>query len=188
MSRSKNSPGTEAKDRLDPITGVKVGEVEVVSEDNHDEKPSEGPGASGIYGVSTTLFAIAIFLLCYEILPGMAPGSGSAMELSASTQVPFVFLGAGVVSGILLLQNNLKDLMSIRPHNFREYTNGSPTSISAAASLLTILVFAGLIFNVSMIPIISQDIPSFLTLITLLVLTFWAFILSKEGALSLIHI
>ncbi len=182
VSRIKNSPGTEAKDRIDPITGVKVGEVEVVSEDNHDEKPSEGPDASGIYGVSTTLFAIAIFLLCYEILPGMAPGSGSAMELSASTQVPFVFLGAGVVSGILLLQNNLKDLMSIRPHNFREYTNGSPTSISAAASLLTILVFAGLIFNVSMIPIISQDIPSFLTLITLLVLTFWAFILSKEGA------
>ncbi len=182
VSRIKNSPGTEAKDRIDPITGVKVGEVEVVSEDNHDEKPSEGPDASGIYGVSTTLFAIAIFLLCYGILPGMAPGSGSAMELSASTQVPFVFLGAGVVSGILLLQNNLKDLMSIRPHNFREYTNGSPASISAAASLLTILVFAGLIFNVSMIPIISQDIPSFLTLITLLVLTFWAFILSKEGA------
>ena len=171
---------SETKDRIDPITGVKVGEAEVVTEVHHGANPAEGPDATGIYGVSTTLFAISIFLLCYALAPSM--GKGGAMELSASTQVPFMFLGAGVVSGILLLQDNLKDLMSIRPHNFRDYTDGSPNSISAAVSLLTILVFAGLVFNLSMIPIISQDIPAFLTLTTLFVLAIWAFILSKEGS------
>jgi len=176
----KASP--ENKDRIDPITGVKVGEVEVVTEVHHGTNPAEGPEEAGIYGVSTTLFAISIFLLFYAISAEIAPNSGSALELSASSQVPFLFLGAGVVSGILLLQNSLKDLMSIRPHNFRDYTNRSPASISVAVSLLTIMVFAGLVFNVSMIPIISQDIPSFLTLITLFVMTIWSFILSKEGS------
>ena len=134
----------------------------------------EGPLGSGFYDASTSLFAITVFLVCYLMVPDM--------DLSASTQVPFLFLGTGVVSGILLLQNNLDDLLSIRPHNFRDYTDGSARSKSAAASLLTIVLFVVLFLNVSYVPLISQDIPSFLTLITLVTLTFWAFILSKEGA------
>ena len=134
----------------------------------------EGPLGSGFYDVSTSLFAITVFLACYLFIPDM--------DLSASTQVPFLFLGTGVVSGILLLQNNLDDLLSIRPHNFRDYTDGSARSKSAAASLLTIVLFVVLFLNVSYVPLISQDIPSFLTLITLITLTCWAFILSKEGA------
>ena len=134
----------------------------------------EWPLGSGFYDVSTSLFAITVFLACYLFIPDM--------DLSASTQVPFLFLGTGVVSGILLLQNNLDDLLSIRPHNFRDYTDGSARSKSAAASLLTIVLFVVLFLNVSYVPLISQDIPSFLTLITLITLTCWAFILSKEGA------
>ena len=137
-------------------------------------RDKEGPLGSGFYDVSTSLFAITVFLVCYLMVPDM--------DLSASTQVPFLFLGTGVVSGILLLQNNLNDLLSIRPHNFRDYTDGSARSKSAAASLLTIVLFVVLFLNVSYVPLISQDIPSFLTLITLVTLTFWAFILSKEGA------
>jgi len=137
-------------------------------------RDKEGPLGSGFYDVSTSLFAITVFLVCYLIVP--------VMDLSASTQVPFLFLGTGVVSGILLLQNNLDDLLSIRPHNFRDYTDGSAKSKSAAASLLTIVLFVVLFLNVSYVPLISQDIPSFLTLITLITLTCWAFILSKEGA------
>ena len=134
----------------------------------------EWPLGSAFYDVSTSLFAITVFLACYLFVPDM--------DLSASTQVPFLFLGTGVVSGILLLQNNLDDLLSIRPHNFRDYTDGSARSKSAAASLLTIVLFVVLFLNVSYVPLISQDIPSFLTLITLITLTCWAFILSKEGA------
>ena len=134
----------------------------------------EWPLGSAFYDASTSLFAITVFLACYLVVPDM--------DLSASTQVPFLFLGTGVVSGILLLQNNLDDLLSIRPHNFRDYTDGSARSKSAAASLLTIVLFVVLFLNVSFVPLISQDIPSFLTLITLVTLTFWAFILSKEGA------
>ena len=124
--------------------------------------------------VSTSLFAIAAFLLCYQVVPGM--------DLSASTQVPFLFLGAGVVSGILLLQNNLSEIFSIRSHNIREYTDGSPKSISAAISLLAIVLFTVIFLNVSLIPLISGDIPAFLTMITLITLAFWAFVLSKEQA------
>ena len=134
----------------------------------------EWPLGSAFYDASTSLFAITVFLACYLVIPDM--------DLSASTQVPFLFLGTGVVSGILLLQNNLDDLLSIRPHNFRDYTDGSARSKSAAASLLTIVLFVVLFLNVSYVPLISQDIPSFLTLITLITLTCWAFILSKEGA------
>ena len=174
ISPSSNISPTETKDRIDPVTGVKVGEIEVeVEGGSHAQKEHQSLGLA-LSEVSTSLFAIAVFLVCYWMLPGM--------DLSASTQVPFLFLGAGVVSGILLLQNNLGELLSIRPRNFREYTDGSGKSISAAVSLLTIILFAVLVLNVSFVPIISQDIPSFLTLITLVTLTCWAFILSKEGA------
>ncbi len=165
---------TETKDRIDPVTGVKVGDVEVEIEKSDDSYLKAVSPESVLRDASTSLFAISVFILCYAVIPGL--------DLSASTQVPFLFLGAGVVSGIILLQNNLSDILSIRPGNFRDYTDGSPKSISAAVSLLTILLFVILVLNVSFIPIISQDIPSFLTLITLIVLSCWSFILSKEGA------
>ena len=174
ISPSSNISPTETKDRIDPVTGVKVGEIEVEVEGGSPAQKEHQSLGLALSEVSTSLFAIAVFLVCYWMLPGM--------DLSASTQVPFLFLGAGVVSGILLLQNNLGELLSIRPRNFREYTDGSGKSISAAVSLLTIILFAVLVLNVSFVPIISQDIPSFLTLITLVTLTCWAFILSKEGA------
>jgi len=172
----RKSPETAIKDRIDPVTGVKVGEIEVELEKPGDSHAhlAEASLGSAFYDVSTSLFAITVFLACYLFVPDM--------DLSASTQVPFLFLGTGVVSGILLLQNNLDDLLSIRPHNFRDYTDGSVRSISVAASLLTIVLFVVLFLNVSFVPLISQDIPSFLTLISLITLTCWAFILSKEGA------
>ena len=151
-------------------------EIEVDQEKTGNSQTylAEGSLGSAFQGVSTSLFAIAVFLVCYYMLP--------EMDLSASTQVPFLFLGTGVVSGILLLQNNLDDLFSIRPHNLRDYTDGSGKSISAAVSLLTILLFVVLVLNVSFVPLISQDIPSFLTLVSLIVMICWSFVLSKEGA------
>ena len=104
------------------------------------------------------------------------------MGLSASTQIPFLFLGTGVLSGILLLQNNLSEIFSIGPQNIREYTDRSPKSISAAITLVAVVTFAGLVMNVSFIPLISQDVPAFLTLVSLVAVTFWSFILSSENA------
>ena len=124
--------------------------------------------------VSTSLFAIAVFLLCYQVVPEMG--------LSASTQIPFLFLGTGVLSGILLLQNNLSEIFSIGPHNIREHTDRSPKSVSAAITLVAVVTFAGLVMNVSFIPLISQDVPAFLTLVSLVAVTFWSFILSSENA------
>ena len=39
-----------------------------------------------------------------------------------------------------------------------------------------------MVMNVSFIPLISQDVPSFLTLVSLVTVTFWSFILSSENA------
>ena len=158
-------------DRIDPITGIKVGEY-------YEDDPSESQGLEShpepAPKVASSLFAIIVFVACMSMVPDM--------ELSASTQSPFLFLGGGVVAGILLLQNNLGDIFSIRRHNLSEFTDGSAKSISAAISLLTILLFVGLFLNLSFIPIISQDIPSFLSLVTMLVVTCWIAILSREGS------
>ena len=130
------------------------------------------PDGLGFYGVSTTLFAISVFILCYVMVP--------ILDLTPSSQIPLLFLGAGVASGILLLQNNLNDLLSIRRDNIHRFVDGSPRSISAGISLLTIVASVVLVLNVSIIPLIARDIPAFLTLITLIVLTIWSFILSEE--------
>jgi His/Glu/Gln/Arg/opine family amino acid ABC transporter permease subunit len=158
------STGNETRDRIDPVTEVKVEGV-------HGTVTSDG---LGFYGVSTTLFAISVFILCYVLVP--------ILDLTPSSQIPLLFLGAGVASGILLLQNNLNDLMSIRRDNIHRFVDGSPRSISTGVSLLTIVATVVLVLNVSMIPLIARDIPAFLTLITLIVLTIWSFILSEEGS------
>ena len=85
ISPSSNISPTETKDRIDPVTGVKVGEIEVeVEGGSHAQKEHQSLGLA-LSEVSTSLFAIAVFLVCYWMLPGM--------DLSASTQVPFLFLG-----------------------------------------------------------------------------------------------
>ena len=119
---------------------------------------------------STSLFAIACFAVSYVLLT-------TVLELTPGAQVPFFFFGGAVVAGILLLQDNIPDLLAIRPSNV-QYAMREPSILVTAGS---IIVFVILTLNISMVPVISQDIPFFLSVITLITVFYWAWRLSQEG-------
>ena len=119
---------------------------------------------------SSSIFAIICFLLSYFLLT-------SVLELTPGAQTPFFFFGGAIVAGVLLLQNNLGEILSwsnIRSFNPRE-------NLGAVVSVGSIILFAGLTLNISMIPAISQDIPQFLSLVILLTCAFWYLRISQEG-------
>jgi len=125
---------------------------------------------SSILKCSTSLFAIACFVLSFVLL-------NLVLELTPGSQVPFFFFGGAVVAGILLLQDNIPDLLEIRPSNVQHAIREPSILITGG----TILVFVILTMNISMIPAISQDIPFFLSVITLITVFYWAWRLSQEG-------
>ena len=121
---------------------------------------------SEVRGYSTSLFAIAMFILAFVAVPflGLTPG----------TQAPFFFLGAGTVAGTLLLQNNMHQLLD--PTAWRE----KEVDITGAAiSLGSIVAFIGLTLNLSMLAIDSIQILSALTVMLVL---FWSVALSSESS------
>jgi His/Glu/Gln/Arg/opine family amino acid ABC transporter permease subunit len=123
-----------------------------------------------IFDYSTSLFAIACFAVSYVLLT-------MVFELTPGSQVPFFFFGGAVVAGIILLQDNIPDLLEIRPSNIR-YAIREPSILVTGGS---ILFFVILTLNISMIPFISQDIPFFLSVITLITVFYWTWRLSQEG-------
>ena len=118
----------------------------------------------------SSFFAIICFALSYFLLT-------SVLELSPGAQIPFFFFGGAIVAGVLLLQNNLDEILSwsnIRSFRPRE-------NLGALISIGSIILFAGLTLNISMIPFISQDIPRFLSLVILFTCAFWYLMISQEG-------
>ena len=118
----------------------------------------------------SSFFAIICFALSYFLLT-------SVLELSPGAQIPFFFFGGAIVAGVLLLQNNLGEILSwsnIRSFRPRE-------NLGALISIGSIVLFAGLTLNISMIPFISQDIPQFLSLVILFTCAFWYLMISQEG-------
>tara|TARA_Y100001970_G_scaffold192890_1_gene234458 strand:+ start:1467 stop:3563 length:2097 start_codon:yes stop_codon:yes gene_type:complete len=121
---------------------------------------------SEVRGYSTSLFAIAMFILAFVAVP--------FLDLTPGTQAPFFFLGTGLVGGALLLQNNMQQLLD--PTAWRE----KEVDITAAAiSLGSIVVFIGLTLNLSMLAIDGVQILSALTVILVL---FWSVALSSESS------
>ena len=119
---------------------------------------------------SSSIFALLCFALSYFLLT-------SVLELTPGAQIPFFFFGGAIVAGILLLQNNLDEILSwsnIRSFRPRE-------NLGALISIGSIVLFAGLTLNISMIPFISQDIPQFLSLVILFTCAFWYLMISQEG-------
>ena len=123
-----------------------------------------------IFDYSTSLFAIACFAVSYVLLT-------MVFELTPGSQVPFFFFGGAVVAGIILLQANIPDLLEISPSNIR-YAIREPSILVTGGS---ILFFVILTLNISMIPFISQDIPFFLSVFTLITVFYWTWRLSQEG-------
>ena len=118
----------------------------------------------------SSIFAIICFVLSYFLLT-------SVLELTPGAQTPFFFFGGAIVAGVLLLQDNLGEILNwsnIRSFNPRE-------NLGAVVSVSSIILFAVLTLNISMIPAISQDIPQFLSLVILLTCAFWYLKISREG-------
>lgn len=137
--------------------------------------------------IATSLFGILAYLVCYFILVndvfGFKPG----------TQVPFFFLGGALVAGILLLQDNIQTILG---SIYREVIGADfgtlpsrmkssllkPEGFGMLVSVLSILLFANFTVNMPMYPFITNDIPAFLSLATLVVAISWTVLLSREGA------
>ncbi len=124
---------------------------------------------TGVKAYSASLFAITMFLLAFPVVP--------ALELSPGTQMPFLFLGAGVVSGILLLQNNLAQILD--PEAWR---NKEVDMVGAGISVGAIVGFLGITMNLSMIPILAQNSIALLSAAIVVAVVAWSSILSSESA------
>nr|AIF01201.1 amino acid ABC transporter permease (aapQ, bztB) [uncultured marine group II/III euryarchaeote KM3_143_C03] len=119
---------------------------------------------------SSSIFAIVCFVVSYVLLT-------SILELSPGNQVPFFFFGGAVVAGVLLLQDNVSEMLSIRPSNIG-YAIREPSILISAGSIVLLLVMT---LNLSMIQSVSQDIPGFLSAMILLTVFYWYMRLSQEG-------
>ncbi len=124
---------------------------------------------------SSSIFAILCFVLSYILVT-------SVLELTPGAQVPFFFFGGAIVAGVLLLQDNLNEILSwnyIRSFRLRSFRPRE--NLGAVVSVGSIVVFAVLTLNISMVPFISQDIPRALSVVILIMVFYWGWRLSQEG-------
>ena len=175
--------------------------------------------------ISTSLFAIVAYLICYYIMVN------DVFVFKPGTQVPFFFLGGALVAGVLLLQDNIPQVLSsfsrpilklissstddseestesvradridpitgVKVSEYEgEYDKGWPQSLPASlrdsilrpegfgilVSVSAILLFVYFTMNMQLFPFITDDIPAFLSAVTLVVAITWTILLSREGA------
>ena len=119
-------------------------------------------------GHYSSLFAMLMFIVSYFLVP--------MLELS-TTGIMFFIIGGSVLTSFLLIQNNIasvfsKDFLS----NYRSFKN----YIGEYLSIISIIFFAILVFNISMIPLLSDNLIAILSLILLINVTYWSINLSQE--------
>ena len=121
-------------------------------------------------GVIASIFGIFMFLLVFVL-------STMVFELSPGTQIPFMFLGGALVAGIILLNDNIYVLFKADT-----YRNFSIDSFGPLTTIMSVVIFIAITLNLAFIPIISQNIPEVLSILTMIVGLSWSYILSKELA------
>ena len=129
---------------------------------------------SSITECSVSIFGILCFVISYFLLT-------SVLELSPGSQTPFFFFGGAIVSGIILLQNNLSKILSWSWIRSIDSSILARDNLSLAVPLISIIVFIALTLNLALIPAISQDVPWFLSLIILITTLYWSWRISKEN-------
>jgi His/Glu/Gln/Arg/opine family amino acid ABC transporter permease subunit len=129
---------------------------------------------SSISECSVSIFGILCFVISYFLLT-------SVLELSPGSQTPFFFFGGAIVSGIILLQNNLSKILSWSWIRSIDSSILARDNLSLAVPLISIIVFIALTLNLALIPAISQDVPWFLSLIILITTLYWSWRISKEN-------
>jgi len=121
-------------------------------------------------GVIASIFGIFMFVLVYVL-------STTVFEFSPGTQIPFMFLGGALVAGIILLNDNIYLLFKADT-----YRNFSTDSFGPLTTIMSIVIFIAITLNLAFIPLISQNIPEVLSILTMIVGLSWSYILSKELA------
>jgi His/Glu/Gln/Arg/opine family amino acid ABC transporter permease subunit len=129
---------------------------------------------SSISECSVSIFGILCFVISYFLLT-------SVLELSPGSQTPFFFFGGAIVSGIILLQNNLSKILSWSWIRSIDSSILARDNLSLAVPLISIIVFIALTLNLALIPAISKDVPWFLSLIILITTLYWSWRISKEN-------
>mgnify|MGYP001343670448 FL=1 len=128
-------------------------------------------GKNNIFdGLIASIFGIFMFVLVYVL-------STMVFELSPGTQIPFMFLGGALVAGIILLNDNIYLLFKADT-----YRNFSTDSFGPLTTIMSIVIFIAITLNLAFIPLISQNIPEVLSILTMIVGLSWSYILSKELA------
>ena len=126
-------------------------------------------------GYYSSLFAMVMFVVAYFLIP--------SLELSTSA-ITFFFIGGAVLTPILLIQNNIGDLFSSLNIPSRDSFTRESISLSFGNnfSFLSIIIFIALIFQITFIPVLSQNLIPILSFILLISVAFWAHRLSQEAS------
>ena len=128
-------------------------------------------GKNNIFdGIIASIFGIFMFVLVFVL-------STMVFELSPGTQIPFMFLGGALVAGIILLNDNIYLLFKADT-----YRNFSTDLFGPLTTIMSIVIFIAITLNLAFIPLISQNIPEVLSILTMIVGLSWSYILSKELA------
>jgi len=138
-------------------------------------------------GVIASVFGILMFLLIFLLsAEHKIPFSDQTIqvfELSPGTQIPFMFLGGALVAGIILLNDSVPLLFKI--DTYRDFSRDSlivGVTLGPLTTILSIVIFIVVTLNLAFIPLISQNIPEVLSILTMIVGLSWSYILSKELA------
>jgi His/Glu/Gln/Arg/opine family amino acid ABC transporter permease subunit len=119
-------------------------------------------------GYYSSLFAMVMFLLSYLLVP--------MLDLS-NTGIMFFLIGGSVLTSFLLIQNNVANIFT---KDFVNDYRSFQTHMGEYISIISIIFFAILVFNISMIPILSDNLITILSLILLINVTYWSINLSQE--------
>ena len=119
-------------------------------------------------GYYSSLFAMVMFVLSYFLVP--------MLDLS-TTGIMFFLIGGSVLTSFLLIQDNIANIFTKDfVNDFRSFQ----THMGEYISIISIVFFAILVFNISMIPILSDNLIPILSLILLINVTYWSINLSQE--------
>ena len=114
-------------------------------------------------GYHSSFFAMTMFLVSLAVVP--------SLELS-TTGISLFLIGGAVLTSFLLIQNNIGDLLSIRSIKSLGFND--------IVSISSILLFVILVFQISFIPIFSQNLVEILSLILTVNVAFWIWVLGLE--------
>ena len=121
-----------------------------------------------IRGYYSSLFAMVMFVLSYLSVP--------MLELS-TTGIMFFLIGGSVLTSFLLIQDNIANIFT---KDFVNDFRSIQTHMGEYISIISIVFFAILVFNISMLPILSDNLIPILSLILLINVTYWSINLSQE--------